>query len=950
MENKYIVIKGARENNLKNIDLTIPKEKLVVFTGVSGSGKSTLAFDTIYNEGQRRYVESLSSYARQFLGNVEKPDVDSIEGLSPAIAIDQKTTSHNPRSTVGTVTEIYDYLRLLYARIGVAYCPNHHIKINKTTIYQMVEQIRRKPIGSKISILAPIIMNEKGTHKETLEKFLRLGYERVRVDQEIKRISEVPPLDKNKRHDIDIVVDRLILREENFPRLHESLENAVNISDGLVIIKDDIDEKLLSEKASCPQCGFSVPNLEPRLFSFNSPLGCCPTCHGLGIIQEATEDLIVPNRNLSINQGAVSFFKNIIDTQNLDWQEFCYLCDYYSIPRDIPYRKLTQEQRDIIMNGSKHEIRFSLKSSSGNTVNRVGIEGIRSRITRLYLTTNSEFMRSYYGGFVQDSICPTCKGARLSDAVLSVKVGGLNIFELCNLSLSDLMKFLDNLSSTLDQEEKAISNLVLQEIKNRVGFLIDVGLEYLTLSRMAMTLSGGESQRIRLATQIGSKLTGVLYVLDEPSIGLHQKDNDKLLATLKEMVDLGNTLIVVEHDEDTMRASDFLVDIGPGAGEHGGYIVAKGTPEEVMHNDASLTGQYLIGKKFIPFPLYRGKGNGKFITIKGACENNLKHIDVKIPLGCLNIITGVSGSGKSSLITEILYKRIVKDLNPSSKLIPGKCDCILGLKEIDKVINVSQEPIGKTPRSNPATYIGVFDDIRELFAATKTSRARGYDKGRFSFNVRGGRCEKCEGDGVKRISMNFLPDVYVTCEECNGKRYNIDTLEVTYKGKNIADVLDMTAEEACDFFINIHPIYVKLKTLSDVGLGYIKLGQSSATLSGGEAQRVKLAYELSKKSTGQTLYILDEPTTGLHMDDVNRLINVLRSFVLNGNTVIVIEHNLDVIKNADNIIDLGPDGGNNGGTVVVSGTPETVANHPTSYTGKYLKPILERDLKRMQNK
>ncbi len=947
MEQKYIVIKGARENNLKNIDLSIPKEKLVVFTGVSGSGKSTLAFDTIYNEGQRRYVESLSSYARQFLGNVEKPDVDSIEGLSPAIAIDQKTTSHNPRSTVGTVTEIYDYLRLLYARIGVAYCPTHYEKIMKTTIYQMVELIRKKPVGSKITIMAPVVQNEKGTHKDTLEKFLRLGFERVRVDGEIKRISEVEPLDKNKKHFIDIVVDRLILKEENLPRLHESLESAVDVSDGLVIIKDDNDDLLLSEKASCPHCGFSVPNLEPRLFSFNSPLGCCPDCRGLGIKQEASEELLVPNDNFSINQGAIVYFKNQIGGNTIEWQEFCYLCDFYGIPRDVPYRKLTKEQRKILMYGSKEEIRYTIKSNSGNIMHRTGIEGVITRITRLFLTTNSEFMRTYYANFMRDSICPTCHGARLNDKVLSVKIGGLNIFEMCNLSLGDLKTFLINLE--LSEEEKNIASLVLKEIINRVSFLIDVGLDYLNLSRMAMTLSGGESQRIRLATQIGSKLTGVLYVLDEPSIGLHQRDNDKLLATLKNMVKLGNSLVVVEHDEDTMLAADYLVDIGPGAGEHGGYIVAQGTPKEVMENENSLTGSYLIGKNYIPYPLYRAKGNGKFLKIKGASENNLKHIDVQIPLNTLTLVTGVSGSGKSSLVTEVLYKSIYKELI-GGKEIPGKCDSILGIKEIDKVINVSQDPIGKTPRSNPATYIGVFDDIRELFANTKLARAKGYDKGRFSFNVRGGRCEKCEGDGVKRITMNFLPDVYVTCEECNGKRYNYDTLEVTYKGKNIADILDMTVEDACVFFENINSIYSKLKTLADVGLGYIRLGQSSTTLSGGEAQRVKLAYELAKKSTGKTLYILDEPTTGLHMDDVKRLINVLRSFVTLGNTVIVIEHNLDVIKNADYIIDLGPEGGNNGGQVVVTGTPEEVSKCETSYTGQYLKNILERDLKRMQGK
>ncbi len=947
MEQKYIVVKGARENNLKNIDISIPKDKLVVITGVSGSGKSTLAFDTIYNEGQRRYVESLSSYARQFLGNVEKPDVDSIEGLSPAIAIDQKTTSHNPRSTVGTVTEIYDYLRLLYARIGVGYCPTHNIKITKTTIAQIVEQIKQKKEGSKLIILAPVVQNEKGTHKDTLDKFLKLGFERVRIDNEIKRINEVGVLDKNKKHFIDVVIDRMILKEDNYSRLHESIESAFDVSDGLVIIKDGEEETLFSDKASCPHCGFSIPTLEPRSFSFNAPLGCCPDCRGLGIKQEASENLIVPNDNFSIDQGAIIYFKNQMNNNTIEWQSFKYICDLYSIPTNIPYRKLTRTQKDIIMFGVKENIKITIKSNSGNLTNRNNYEGLVNRITRLFLETNSEFMRDYYSNFVQDKICPTCFGARLNDKMLAVKVGGLNIYEMCCLSLKDLKEFLLNL--TLSEEEKNISQLVLQEIINRVSFLNDVGLSYLTLARMAMTLSGGESQRIRLATQIGSKLTGVLYVLDEPSIGLHQKDNDRLLNTLKNMVSLGNTLLVVEHDEDTMLNADYLIDIGPGAGEHGGFVVAQGTPQEVMNNSASLTGKYLKGIEFIPYPLYRGKGNGKFITIKGARQNNLKNVNVKIPLNELVLVTGVSGSGKSSLINEVLYKRIYKEIY-GGKVVPGECDSILGLGEIDKVINVSQDPIGKTPRSNPATYIGVFDEIRELFANTKLARAKGYDKGRFSFNVKGGRCDKCEGDGVKRITMNFLPDVYVICDECQGKRYNYETLEVTYKGKNIADVLNMTVEEACTFFENLSGIYHKLKTLKDVGLGYIRLGQSSTTLSGGEAQRVKLAYELSRKSTGKTLYILDEPTTGLHMDDVKQLINVLKSFVATGNSVIVIEHNLDVIKNADYIIDIGKDGGINGGEIIATGTPEEVAKVDESYTGQYLKKILERDYKRMQEK
>lgn len=947
MASKEIVVKGARENNLKNINISLPKEKLIVFTGVSGSGKSTLAFDTIYNEGQRRYVESLSSYARQFLGNVEKPDVDAIEGLSPAIAIDQKTTSHNPRSTVGTVTEIYDYLRLLFARIGVPYCPNHHKPIVKFTPRQMIDIIKKKPLGSKIIVLAPIVYNEKGTQKEVLEKIKNLGYERIRLERkDFYRINEVPPLEKNNKHFIDVVIDRLILKEDSDSRLYESIENALDVANGYVIIYSEGEETLFSEHQACPECGFSIPPLEPRLFSFNAPLGCCPECHGLGLKREAVEELIVPNPNLSINQGAIVYYKNIINTTNIEWQEFDYLLNYYGISKDIPYRKIPEDQRKIILYGSPTPIQFKLTSSSGNVMNRTGIEGIKTKIDRMYLTTSSEFMRDYYGSFMLDSVCTTCNGARLNESTLSVKVGGLNIYEVTKLSLKDLLSFLDNLQLT--PQEKEIANLVLKEIKNRVSFLVDVGLEYLTLARMAMTLSGGESQRIRLATQIGSKLSGVLYVLDEPSIGLHQRDNDRLIKTLKEMRDLGNTLIVVEHDEDTMLASDFLVDIGPGAGVHGGNVVSAGTPEEVMNDPSSLTGQYLSGKKFIPVPNFRGKGNGKFITIKKASCNNLKNIDVKIPLGLFCCITGVSGSGKSSLITEILYKTVRNKLY-NTKEIPGKNEGVLGIENIDKVINVSQEPIGRTPRSNPATYIGVFDDIRDLFASTIEAKARGYSKGRFSFNVKGGRCEKCEGDGVKRISMNFLPDVYVTCDECGGKRYNEETLQVTYKGKNVFDVLDMTCEDAAEFFKNVPSIYRKVQTLVDVGLGYIKLGQSSTTLSGGESQRVKLAYELQRRSTGNTLYILDEPTTGLHVDDIRCLLNVLNTIVNNGNSVVVIEHNLDVIKCADYIIDLGPEGGDQGGQIVCQGTPEEVSLCDKSYTGQYLKKIIERDKNRAKN-
>ena len=940
-----IIVKGARENNLKNIDITLPKNKLIVFTGVSGSGKSTLAFDTIYNEGERRYMESLSSYARQFLGGNEKPDVDSIDGLSPAISIDQKTTSHNPRSTVGTVTEIYDYLRLLFARIGVPYCPIHHERITKFTPKQIVDIIMQRTLGSKIYIMAPLVKNEKGTHKDTLLKFHGKGFERFRVDGEIKRFSEIGELEKNKKHFIEIVVDRLILKEDSFSRVFDSVEVALDVSNGYVIVKDENNEQLFSEHASCLKCGFSVPELEPRFFSFNNPLGACPDCGGLGIKREVAEDLLIPNDELSINQGAVAYFKNQVNGNNIEWQEFKYLCDYYAIPRDIPYKDLTRKQKDILLFGTNDAVSYKIVSSSGNVMNRRGFEGIKTKIDRLYRETDSSFKRDWFETYMRDKECTTCHGARLNEQVLSVRINDLNIYEVCKLSLAELKKFLENLKLTIEEEK--IARLVLQEIKNRVNFLINVGLDYLSLARMAMTLSGGEAQRIRLATQIGSRLTGVLYVLDEPSIGLHQRDNDKLIASLKQMRDLGNTLIVVEHDEDTMLASDYLVDIGPGAGIHGGNIVAAGTHEEVMNNPASLTGLYLSGKKFIPYSTFRNKGNGNFIEIIGAEANNLKKVNVKIPLGCLVLVTGVSGSGKSSLVTEVLYKNTYNYLN-RAKMEAGKVKQIKGLENIDKVINISQDPIGKTPRSNPATYIGVFDDIRDLFASTKDARAKGYTKSHFSFNVKGGRCEACEGDGVKRISMSFFPDVYVQCEECHGRRYNDETLAITYKGKNIYDVLEMTCEDATTFFENIPSIYRKVKTLCDVGLGYIKLGQSSTTLSGGEAQRVKLAYELSKRPTGKTLYILDEPTTGLHIDDIRCLLEVLKALVAGGNSVLVIEHNLDVIKCADYIIDLGPEGGEGGGSIVVKGTPEEVSEYPTSYTGQYLKKILSRDKKRMQ--
>ena len=944
MKNNNIVVKGARENNLKDISLTIPKDSFVVFTGLSGSGKSTLAFDTIFNEGQRRYIESLSSYARQFLGNVEKPDVDAIEGLSPAIAIDQKTTSHNPRSTVGTVTEIYDYLRLLFARVGVPYCPTHHEPIVAFTPREMVDIIYKCELGTRVQIISPVVRSEKGTHKDTLNKIKASGFERLRVDGELMRINEVPELEKNKRHDIDIVVDRIVLKEDSRSRIYDALDIALDWSHGYVILILNNEEKLLSEHHTCKYCGFSVPHLEPRLFSFNSPMGCCPDCHGLGIKRQAAEDLLVPNQELSINQGAIAFYKNIVGTKNLDWQDFEMLCKLYKIPMDIPFKDLTPEQKKIVFVGSPVPHAYTLVSSSGNVNHRNNfIEGVAKKVERLYQETQSDMTREWYGRFMRDYECMTCHGARLSDEVLSVRINGLNIYEVTLLSISDLLKFIDETEKNLTNTQLEIAKMVLKEIRNRAQFLISVGLDYLTLARMSMTLSGGESQRIRLATQIGSKLSGVLYVLDEPSIGLHQRDNDRLIKALKEMVDLGNTLIVVEHDEDTMRAADYIVDIGPGAGSHGGEVVAAGSVNDIMNCERSITGQYLSGKKFIPLPPARLKGNGKYIYIKGAKENNLKNVNVKIPLGCMVLVTGVSGSGKSSLVNEILWKATYKYLNKDTMVTPGKYSSIEGLENIDKVINVSQEPIGKTPRSNPATYTKVFDDIRDLFAQSVEAKARGFDKGRFSFNVPGGRCENCEGAGVTRINMNFLPDVYVKCEHCDGQRYNEETLLCTYKGKNIAEVLDMTIEDALEFFENRPNIKRRLQTLFDVGLGYVKLGQPATTLSGGEAQRVKLAYELQRRPTGKTLYILDEPTTGLHTDDVSRLITVLQRIVNNGDSVVIIEHNLDVIKVADYIIDLGPEGGNRGGTIVATGTPEQVAKVEESYTGKYLKEVLAKE-------
>ncbi|NCA96925.1 MAG: excinuclease ABC subunit UvrA [Bacteroidia bacterium] len=940
MERKTIFVKGARENNLKNIDLEIPKDALVVFTGLSGSGKTTLAFDTIYSEGQRRYVESLSSYARQFLGNVDKPDVDSIEGLSPAISIDQKTTSHNPRSTVGTVTEIYDYLRLLFARIGVPYCPTHNEPIISFSPSKMVDIAMAFEEGTRLQILAPIVRNEKGTHFDTLAKIRAQGFERLRVDGVLLRLDEVPELEKNKRHNIDIVIDRLIVRNDVRTRIFDAIELALDWSHGYVILLSDKEERLLSQHHSCKYCGFSVPKLEPRLFSFNAPLGACPKCKGLGINREAAYDLIVPNDNLSIMQGAIRYYKNVVNSKNIDWQEFKFLCDQYKIDLTIPFKNLSDYQKKIVFSGSDKPFTYVITSVSGNKNHRSGfIEGIKTKIDRLYMETSSPMMRDYYEIYMRDTECQECHGARLNEQVLAVRINKLNIYEVTLLPIKKLLNYIAELDLVLNPMEKEIGQLVIKEIRNRTQFLSDVGLDYLTLARMSMTLSGGEAQRIRLATQIGSRLSGVLYVLDEPSIGLHQKDNVKLLATLKSMRDLGNSLIVVEHDEETIREADYIVDIGPGAGIHGGSIVAQGSLQDIMKEPKSITGDYLSGRKTIAIPSKRRGGNGRFVTVKGARCNNLKNITVEFPLGTFIAVTGVSGSGKSSLVTQTLCRAIEKRLT-GVDIVPGEHDDIFGLENIDKVVNVSQEPIGRTPRSNPATYTKVFDDIRALFAETIEARARGFDKGRFSFNVIGGRCENCQGAGVTRIPMNFLPDVYVRCDQCNGKRYNEETLQVTYKGKNIYEVLEMTVEDSIPFFENRPKIRRKLQTLLDVGLGYIKLGQQATTLSGGEAQRVKLATELQRRATGKTIYILDEPTTGLHTDDVKRLIEVLQHIVDNGDTVLVIEHNLDVIKVADHIIDIGKDGGDAGGQVIAKGTPEEIAACPDSYTGHYLKQIL----------
>ena len=934
----YIVIKGARENNLKNVNITLPKNKLIVMTGLSGSGKSSLAFDTIYQEGQRRFVESLSSYARQFLGGMEKPDVDLIEGLSPAISIDQKTTSKNPRSTVGTVTEIYDYLRLLFARIGVPYCPEHHTPIESQSIEEMVNKTLELPLGSKILICSPTVVREKGTFKKTIEEYIKEGYVRARIDGEVYDLSEVNELEKNKRHDIDLLIDRIILKADSRSRVAEAIELACKKADGKCKVVVDGEEVFyFSEHYACKFCNYTISELEPRIFSFNSPLGACSECHGLGVKLEISEELLI-NGEKSLNEGAILPYKNV-EESNLAFEELRQVCAYYKIDMDIPFKELPDEAKDIIFYGSKEPIAFKMQSKSGRNHDKVTYyEGVINHFNRRYMETSSEWIREWIEGFMVEKECSHCHGARMNEQVLNIFISGKNIYDLCSMSIFDLHKFLLNLE--LNNEQKLIAKNIIKEACDRLEFLINVGLEYLTLARSAGTLSGGEAQRIRLATQIGSRLTGVLYVLDEPSIGLHQKDNAKLIKSLQEMRDLGNTLIVVEHDEETMLSADYLVDIGPGAGVHGGTIVASGTPEEVMKSEESITAKYLRGDYYIEVPKTRSKGNGKYIEIIGARENNLKGINVKIPCGAITCVTGVSGSGKSSLINEVLFKNMYVKLYKAKKIYPGKVDKILGTEQFDRIIDISQSPIGRTPRSNPATYTGVFDDIRDLFSKTNEARARGYDKGRFSFNVKGGRCEACWGDGVKKITMNFLPDVYVKCEVCEGSRYNRETLEVTYNGKTIADVLEMTIEDALIFFENHLKIKNKLQALYDVGLGYLKLGQSSTELSGGEAQRIKLASELQSKISEKTLYILDEPTTGLHIDDIKRLMYMISRLREGGATVVIIEHNLDVIKLADYIIDLGPCGGEKGGNLIFQGTPEELVKIEESATGEYLKKYL----------
>ncbi|MBU5292838.1 excinuclease ABC subunit UvrA [Anaerosalibacter bizertensis] len=938
MSKDKIIIKGAREHNLKNVDLKLPRNKFIVFTGISGSGKSSLAFDTIYAEGQRRYVESLSAYARQFLGQMEKPDLDYIEGLSPAISIDQKTTSKNPRSTVGTVTEIYDYLRLLFARIGTPYCYKCGKEIASQTVDQMVDKILVLEDRTKLQILAPIIRGKKGEHKKVLENIRKEGFIRIVVDGEKYEVTDEIKLDKNKKHNIEVVVDRIIVKEGIEGRVADSIETALKLSDGLVIADIIGGEQILfSQKLSCPDCGVVIEELSPRMFSFNSPFGMCNTCNGIGHYKEIDPELVIPNPSLSIKEGGIAPFSTSAE-DTYYYQVFKAIAEKNDFDIDEPLEKAPKEFLDELLYGTKDTIRFKFKSRySGNRTYSGTFEGVIPNLERRYRETNSDYMRDKIDKYMAENPCPSCHGKRLKDEVLAVRINGLNIAEVTDLSIKDSLSFFENLKLT--ERQRLIGNQVLKEVKERLQFLQDVGLEYLTLSRSASTLSGGESQRIRLATQIGSSLVGVVYVLDEPSIGLHQRDNERLLKTLRNLTDLGNTLIVVEHDEDTMYNADYIVDIGPGAGRHGGYIVAEGTLEDIEKNKKSITGQYLSGMKKIEIPESRRKPNGKWVEIKGAKENNLKDIDVKLPLGVFTCITGVSGSGKSTLVNEILYKSLAQKLN-NAKIKPGKHKEILGLENLDKVIEIDQSPIGRTPRSNPATYTGVFDHIRDVFAMTPEAKMRGYKKGRFSFNVKGGRCEACNGDGIIKIEMHFLPDVYVPCEVCKGKRYNRETLQVKYKGKTISDVLDMTVEEALEFFENIPRISRKLQTLYDVGLGYIKLGQPSTQLSGGEAQRIKLATELSKRSTGKTLYILDEPTTGLHVADIHKLIKVLDKLVEGGNTVVVIEHNLDVIKTADYIIDLGPEGGDGGGTIVAKGTPEEISKVDSSYTGQFLKDTL----------
>ena len=944
-QRKYIKIRGANEHNLKNIDLDIPRDEFVVLTGLSGSGKSSLAFDTIYAEGQRRYMESLSSYARQFLGQAEKPNVEKIEGLSPAISIDQKSTNRNPRSTVGTVTEIYDYFRLLYARIGIPHCPKCGKEIKKQTVDQMVDLIMALPERTKIQLLAPVVRGRKGTHQKLLEQAKRSGYVRVIADGNMYELTEEIPLEKNKKHNIEIVVDRLIVKEGIEKRLTDSIESVLGLADGLVMVEvqkpqeDESQTMQFSDSFACPDCGISIDEIEPRSFSFNNPFGACPDCFGLGYKMEFDEELMIPDKSLSIAQGAIQVmgWQSCTDPSSYTYATLHALSEAYGFDLNTPYEQLSEEVRDMLINGADREVKVHYRGTRGEGVYDVTFEGLIKNVGRRYRETGSDTMKQQYEEFMRVTPCKSCGGQRLKKEALAVTVCDKNIFEVTNLSIKNLQQFMSNLPLTKQQE--MIGAQIIREIRSRVGFLVEVGLDYLSLGRATGTLSGGEAQRIRLATQIGSGLVGVAYILDEPSIGLHQRDNDKLLSALKNLKDLGNSLIVVEHDEDTMRAADFIVDIGPGAGEHGGEVIVTGTAEEIMRNPDSITGAYLSGRIKIPVPSERKQPTG-WLTVKGARENNLKNIDVEIPLGIMTCITGVSGSGKSSLTNEILYKTMAKKLN-RARCVPGKHDDILGLEQLDKVIDIDQSPIGRTPRSNPATYTGVFDMIRDLFAATPDAKAKGYKKGRFSFNVKGGRCEACAGDGILKIEMHFLPDVYVPCEVCQGKRYNRETLDVKYKGKSIYDVLNMTVEEALGFFQNIPSIERKIQTLYDVGLSYIKLGQPSTELSGGEAQRIKLATELSRRSTGKTVYILDEPTTGLHFADVHKLVEILHRLAEGGNTVIVIEHNLDVIKTADYIIDIGPEGGDGGGTVIAQGTPEEIAEIPKSYTGQYVKRYIK---------